>query len=273
MHKLVDLKKESEIKAAEYMKTFKVTKSNEFIRDSRFDLSATEQKIIYYIISRIEPEDTEFKKCILDLGTFCRLCDSSTKGSMTHIKKVAKTLRDKSIWIEPEEGIHTTLSWVSKVTVNEKKQFIEVTISDEMRPYLLQLRSNFTSYQLGDILKFKCKYTNWVYDNILCYAGEQHKKKSGEWAVSVDTIRTKNFINCENFKDIRRRIIEPAIKDINTSTMLMLDYGVIKEGRKVDKVVFRYRQKTEDEIIEMRNKEKFDDIRLDKKIIDVPFEE
>lgn len=253
MNKLVDLKKEREIKAAEYMRTFKVTKSNEFIRDSRFDLTATEQKLIYYIISRIEPDDTEFRKCAIDLGTFCRICNNSTKGSMTHIKKVAKALRDKSIWIEPDEGVHTTLSWVSQVTVNEKKQLIEVTIAEEMRPYLLELRSNFTSYQLGDILQFKCKYSNWVYDNILCYAGEKHKK-SGEWEVSVETMRTKNFLNCENFKDIRRRIIEPAIKDINSCTRIMIDrYGTIKEGRKVDRVVFYYRPKTDEEILNMRN--------------------
>ncbi len=229
-------------KTADLAKCFKVTKSNEFIRDSKFDLSLTEQRIVFYLIASVEPDDTMFRECVFDIDVFCKMCGLQKKGSTEHLKSVLKNLRDKSVWIDTPNGKHINFSWFSCVEIDDVTKKITLEISDRMRPYLLELKSNFTTYKLGEVIRFKSKYSAWFYDNIMCQYGIK-KHKPGEWEVDIDVIREKNFYNSGNFKDIRRRIIEPALKDINSFTSIEVDYGIRKKGNKVVSVIFSFKEK------------------------------
>lgn len=246
---VVDQTHELLVKKAEYNKCFNITKSNDFIQDSRVNLTITEQRIVYYLISTIQPSDERFEEKVFDMDVFCQMCNLQKKGSLEHIKSVLKGLRDKSVWIDTPEGKHITFSWFSCVEIDDKTQKITLEISDRMRPYLLELRSNFTTYKLGDVIKFKKRYTSWIYENTKLQLGKS-RKKAGEWEIEIEEMRMKCSYQGGNFKDIRRRIIEPAIKEINEYTDILIDYAVKKKGNKVDSVIFHFREKTADDIIE-----------------------
>ena len=47
-----------------------VAKSNDLIQKSRFSLTAQQQKIVLYLISKITPEDTEFKRYKFSINEF-----------------------------------------------------------------------------------------------------------------------------------------------------------------------------------------------------------
>lgn len=48
----------------------------------------------------------------------------------------------------------------------------------------------------------------------------------------------------ENFTDLRRRVIEPAIEEVNHKTDLWIDYEYIKDGRKIFGIQFSVREQT-----------------------------
>lgn len=254
---MTDLTKQAQLANVQYMKTFRVTKSNELIRNGKFDLNVVEQRIIFFLISKIEPDDDNFKKYEFDIGEFCSLCGIKKSGSYAYLKDVVKNLRDKSVWVETEKQ-EFTLSWLSSCIIDKETDKVTLEISDMMRPYLLQLKSNFTSYQLGDIIKFKCKYSTWFYDYMMCELGE-HRSRSGTLKLSVEEIKEKNFCPNYSFGDLRKRVIAPALAEITKNTVINAEIeGFIKEKRSVKFVILSFSKKSEEEIEKKHQREFFD---------------
>ena len=124
------------------LRDYKVVKSNDLIQKSRFQLSLQEQKIILYLISKIKPEDMEFKEHIFETREFCRVCglEINSGANYKYIKQTLKDLRDRSIWVTLEDGSETTLAWIDKVTINKQSGTVIIKIDEMMKPYLLQLQ-------------------------------------------------------------------------------------------------------------------------------------
>ncbi len=51
-----------------------VTKANDLIQKSRFNLSLQQQKIVLYLISQVTPFDEDFKLYEFSIAEFCRVC-------------------------------------------------------------------------------------------------------------------------------------------------------------------------------------------------------
>lgn len=243
---------------ADEMQRYVVAKSNQFIVHSRYDLSVMEQRILACMISMIDSRGDELMDCELDIDTFCELCKIEKRGSSKYLKDVTKGLRDQSFWMETEEGVFETFSWVDKIKIDEKRGIITLRFSNDMKPYLLNLQSDFTTYKLPMVLRFSSRYTNIVFDLIYSRYG-QTNKASGSLSITVDEMRkrvqvkkdkkTDQVVNKNiTFKDLRVRILEPTIEEINKFTDIMVEVKYIKKGRKVDTIQFDYRRKNRNEL-------------------------
>ena len=240
------------------MQRFIVAKSNQFILHSRYDLSLMEQRILACMISMVDSRGSDLQDCELDIDTFCTLCKIEKRGSARYLKEVTKGLRDQSFWMETEEGVYETFSWVEKISINEKKGKITLRFSNDMKPFLLNLQSDFTSYKLPMVLRFSSRYTNIVFDLIYSKFG-QNGRKSGSLEILVDEMkervqikkdkRTNRVVNQNiSFKDLRVRILEPTLEEINKFTDIMVDAEYIKNGRKTELIRFNFRKKTKHEL-------------------------
>lgn len=236
------------------IKEYKVTKSNHLIRHARSNLGALQSKLVAFIISKIEPDDTDFKDIEFNILDFCDICKLQSTGMYNHLKKALKQLRDQSIWItrEDENGneVEETFSWLAKVRMTKQSGIVVLKMSEDLRPYLLELKENFTSYRFEEVMHFQCKYTAWVYDNLVSRLG------IGEWVIELEDIRKQTNTKYE-FKYIRSRIIEPSLNEINQYTSLKVDYIKIKKGRKIDKVKFIICSKNQKNAIEINYTELF----------------
>ena len=252
------------------MQRFIVAKSNQFILHSRYDLSLMEQRILACMISMVDSRGSDLQDCELDIDTFCTLCKIEKRGSARYLKEVTKGLRDQSFWMETEEGVYETFSWVEKISINEKKGKITIRFSNDMKPFLLNLQSDFTSYKLPMVLRFSSRYTNIVFDLIYSKFG-QNGRKSGSLEILVDEMkervqikkdkRTNRVVNQNiSFKDLRVRILEPTLEEINKFTDIMVDAEYIKNGRKTELIRFNFRKKTKHEL---ENVPPFSENRID----------
>ena len=251
-----------QVAEAQKMESYIVAKANQFILHSRYDLSTMEQRIIACMISMIDsrPESSEedLLNCELDIGTFCELCKIERRGSIKYLKEVTKGLRDKSFWMESSDGVIETFSWVDKVKIDENAGKILLIFSNDIKPYLLNLNADFTAYKLPMVLRFGSRYTNIIFDLIYAEFGKKYRT-SGSLVISVDEMKsrvqikkaksTNKIVNQNiNFKNLRVRIIEPAINEINMFTDIMVDVEYIKQSRKVETIKFNFRHKTKSEL-------------------------
>lgn len=211
-----------------------VVKANALIQNSRFNLSLQQQKILLYLISQISPRDEIFKLYEFDLVQFCRVCglDYDSGKNYSDIKKAIKEIADKSLWIEIAEGEETLLRWIEKPYINKREGIIKIRLDEDMKPFLLQLKANFTSYEIIWTLKFKSKYSIRLYE--LCKSIHYHELESYSRRYSIDEF--KRLLGAETYKeyrDFKRKAIIPAIQDINNYSDKNISFDEITRGRKV----------------------------------------
>jgi plasmid replication initiation protein len=226
--------KELKLKMSE-LRDYKVVKSNDLIQKSRFQLSLQEQKIILYLVSKIKPEDIDFQEHIFEIRDFCKICglEANSGANYKYIKQTLKKLRDRSIWVLLPNGSETTLAWIDKVTINKNSGSVIIKIDNDMKPYLLQLKERFTSYELLYTLAMKSQYSVRMYELL----------KSYEWkhGQTFQIEELKRILLAENytlFPDFKRYVLDISMREINELSDITVTYEIIKEGRKYAKLDF-----------------------------------
>ena len=224
------------------IREYKVVKSNRIIQKSRYELSTQEQKIILYLITKIKPGDTEFNLYEFKIVEFCKVCgiDKGNGKNYIDLKRTIKELADKSIWITLDNGTETLIRWIERPFIDRKSGTIKIKLDEFMRPYLLQLKECFTSYDLYFTLAMKSKYSIRIYELLKSY-----EYLSG---CTIELEELKKFINAEKYttyKDFRVNVLDVSLNEINEYGDIDVTYEVEKQGRKVHKIIFKIKLKTD----------------------------
>lgn len=222
------------------LRNYKIVKSNDMIQKSRFNLQTQEQRIILYLISKIQPEDMELKEHSFNIRDFCKVCglDADNGFNYKQIKKTLKDLRDKSIWITLDDGSEALLSWLDSVIMHPKNGTIKVKISEMIKPYLLHLREKFTQYELLYTLAMKSQYSLRLYELLKSYEFQSKK--------IFDINELKRLLSAENYvryPDFKRYVLDIAMREINDLSDLSITYEAIKSGKRYAKIEFTMRLK------------------------------
>lgn len=231
-----------------------VTKANELIQKSRFSLSLLQQKIVLYLISQISPYDENFKIYEFSIQEFCRVCgiDESSGKNYSALKEAIKEVADKSLWVILDEDEETLLRWIEKPYINKKDGVIKIRLDNDMMPFLLQLKQNFTSYELIWTLHFKSKYTIRLYELIKSV----HFHSLDPYDRIFDLEELKRLLGAETYKTyqtFKERVLKRAVQEINEYSDKNLRYEVIKSGRSVSKIKFTISSKDSLEAARIRS--------------------
>ena len=231
-----------------------VRKANELIQKSRFSLSLQQQKIMLYLISQISPQDEEFKQYEFSIPEFCRVCGIETESGKNYsdLKSAIKDIRDKSIWVTMPDGLESLIAWIEKAKINPGSGSVTIRLDDDMKPFLLQLRENYTQYELIFTLHFKSKYTIRLYE--LIKSIHYHEMKAYTRKYGVDEL--KKLLDAEiytEYRNFKQRVLTPSIKEINTYSDKVVTMEEIKRGRKVLAIEFTIASKDTLDVIKIRD--------------------
>lgn len=224
----------------------KVVKSNALIQRSRQQLSVQQQKALLFLISQIKPTQQEFEWQTFDIADFCRVCAIETESGKNYkdVKEALKGLSDKSMWITLEDGTENLSRWLHNVQIDGGGGKIRVRFDEYMRPYLLDLKEKFTQFNLIHVLAMKSKYSIQLYQLLKSY----ENKKEGHSQARFELPRLKDLVGIEYQKwyDIRRFVLDIAIKEINSVSDVEISYTATKKGKAVASVLFDIRPKPKD---------------------------
>lgn len=214
-----------------------VVKANELIQKSCFSLSLQQQKIILYLISQITPYDEDFKVYKFNIIEFCKVCgiDFDSGKNYSNLKAAIKEIADKSVWVKLENGKQTLIRWIEKPYIDDNSGIIQIKLDSDMKPYLLQLKENFTKYELLWTLNFKSKYTIRLYELIKSI----HFHELNIYQQEFDLNELKRMLGAETYKTYQTfkvRALEPSIEEINKYSDKNISYSAIKDGRAVSKI-------------------------------------
>ena len=215
-----------------------IVKSNDLILKTHYNLTLIEMKLVSYLISKIVAEDKEIKTVQISIKDFCKLTNIEPKGrNYEQIRNSIKSLRNKSWWISLDENNETQLlySWLDYAIIQKNTGIIEICLSKSLTPFLIQLRSRYTKYRLAEILKLKSKASIRLFE--IC----QSQLYRSEFIIEIDLLKKLLDISgkYEDYRDLRKRILEPSVREINDLTCLNIEYEPIKNGKKIVKLRFK----------------------------------
>src|SRR5690606_21376265 len=158
-----------------------VTKSNRLI-EANYKLGVVEQKIILCLASNIQPTDSDFKTYTLPIKEFTNLLGLRGTPKYTELRKITKELMQKVFEIRINKKV-IQVAWLSYVAYNESEGTIDIRFDPFLRPYLLELKREFTSYKLENVIKLKSAYAIRIYELLKQYE-RLHKR-----VISVNELR------------------------------------------------------------------------------------
>lgn len=216
-----------------------VVKDNLLIQKSKFHLTATEQKLVCYVISLIKPTDKALDKYTININDFAKLCGISPKNVYKEFRKMIDDLDNKAVWLTMGDKTFK-FRWFSEAEYIEKQGKVILMLNSNMKQYLIDLSHSFTQYELYNILALKSKYSIRLYELFKSYSYKQTK--------DFDLEDLKELLGADNYKvysDFKKRVLEKAIQEINTYSDLNVEYYAMAEGgnHKINRIWFTITRK------------------------------
>ncbi|NWO06845.1 MAG: replication initiation protein, partial [Alteromonadaceae bacterium] len=119
--------------------------------------------------------------------------------------------------------------WITSRTFDDENGCVVIKFNDEVLPYLQELEHQFTIYYLQDVVTLRSEHAIRFYEFACQWKNKQKIRLELAWIREKLELQGKY----EQPRDMRRFIIEPALKQINAGTPLNLSFEMIKTGRKV----------------------------------------
>jgi len=226
--------------------SYLVTQSNDLIEARHNNpLTAREQKIVLTMVSMIEPSDSDFKHYRISIREFTEMLGLEGSTKYTEIKKIAKQLMSKTIEIPLGDGDWLLANWVSSAKYLKGEGVIDLSFSPDLKPYMLQLKNQFTSYRLSNVLSLNSTYSIRLYELMKKW---QHL---GRWECSIAELKGKLGVEEGQYKQyghFKSRVLKTSVDEVNDKTDLHIIYNEIKKGRGVNKIEFTIHHAPEREI-------------------------
>jgi plasmid replication initiation protein len=227
-------------------KNLTVCKANKVI-EAGYKLTLNEQRVILACIAQVNSTEELLATDRFELSgkDFAALYGISQKRAYTELQEVAKQLFHRYVIIDnpdPENPKlkRTQTHWISSIDYIPDDGKIVLFFAHKILPYLGQLKGQFTRYKLEDVGKMTCIYAFRLYELLVQWQGTGKREVELEWLKQQLEID----ISYDRMYDLKRYVIEPAMKDINANSNFNVSWTQRKAGRSISHLIFEFSEKT-----------------------------
>ncbi|MEZ4949692.1 MAG: replication initiation protein [Saprospiraceae bacterium] len=206
--------------------------SNELIH-AKYEMTALQKKILLMLISKIQPDDIDFKPYRIRARDFLEAAELKSTQIYGKLKIATEGMLSKVFHIKKPTGM-LQITILSSAEYFEGRGVMELCFDPKLKPYLLQLREQFTIVPLKQVLGLRSVYAIRIYEML------QQFKNTGFFISKVDDLKYK--LNLEgkykSYNLFKKNVILQAQKELSTTDMAF-SFEEIKEGRKIERIKFK----------------------------------
>lgn len=211
-----------------------VYKSN-WLVEAAYKTTLNEQRLILAMIAKVDPKKELPKAFTLSVEEFLTCFPSiGEKNAARELKKAAESLWDRTIIVKDPKR-KRWFRWIQE-RAEYKDGTVEIMFSNQIVPYLTNLRENFTRYQLSKVSHLKSNYSIRLFELLRQF---EFKK---ERIVSLEELRI--MLQIENkyqeFRDLNKWVLKPAINELNKKTQYSIMIHPLKKLRRVTHIQFYF---------------------------------
>ncbi len=212
-----------------------VAQHNELVK-ARFNMSLMETRLFIALLGRINKGDTDFSLCRIPISEV----SSNVDGGKAYqdVKEAVIKLSSKVITVETvdQHGKREIISDPLMATCRYKdgSGFIVAQLNSFVKPYLLQLKGNFTVAEIKVLLQLRSYYSYRIY-----WLLKSFSYNSNTFSIKIEDLKTMMGIEGQypNFYDFKKWVLLVSQREL-TQTDMAFSFNEIKEGRSVKQVEF-----------------------------------
>lgn len=220
-----------------------VVKSNALV-NAMFDLSLQGNRFLAFAISLLdrhrEPEIGKPVELEIPVLEFATMFEMDPKNAYREIEALADQFQRKIITLQPDQtldGSRVKVGLISKQKYHDGEGRVWLRFDEDLVPHLLGLKAQFTQYRIKDVYQFS-RASSWrVYELLKQY------KEIGKREFEIEEFKRKVGIS-DKYKvigNLKQRIIDPAVAEINSTSDIKVQYDQKKRGRRVTGFLFLIR--------------------------------
>lgn len=228
-----------------------VVKHNALINAS-YNLTLVEQRLILLAVIQLrqvthqnELDHLAFDKpIVIHVKDYMNTFKVSDSTAYETLKDACKTLFERRFsFIEPRKKgtAHITTRWVSRIAYIDETSTVELVFAPDVTPLLTYLEEHFTSYDIEQVAPLKSGYAVRLYELVISWRVKGKTEK-----ISVEQLRRKLGIEPNQYEKMelfKRKVLDPATKQISNNTDIMLSYEQHKKGRQITDFTFSFKHK------------------------------
>lgn len=230
---------EKENSSMTYNREHYTVAANDIIKGKQ-EMTLQTARLIRLLITQVVKEDKDLKTYSCRITELAEFLSVSRNNLYRDVQSICDCAMKSVVYIgtgnpkQPWEILH----WLSTAKYDGNGT-LTLRLSDEIKPYVLELEKWFTQYQLKNILEFSSYYAIRLYELIKCRDGELNNTQF-EIEFTIEELRV--YLNCEKkysvFREFRRNVIDVAVREINDKSDIWVNPTYKKTGRKLTSVIF-----------------------------------
>ena len=247
---------------------------NTFIVNAQYRLTAKEQKILYYLISHLDPKnEIDFNVISVPIWQIEEALKDSAKewgGLYSEIDRLCGSMISKNITFpsnvlidgRPLKGRINFFSSIRPIVDDNGETAIRFSFSPDMKPFLLQLH-HYVNIGALEVVPMNNAHAIRMYS---IFKSEKDRMKGLKSVVvitySIEELKAilgiSDKYKSDNFKDFRINVLDKVRDEINENSMTMfVKYDYVKTMRKITGITFTiHERKPTTELLETPKPEK-----------------
>lgn len=217
-----------------------VVKSNRLI-DAMVDFTLQENRLFAFAVSLLDRHLVVDPMHNLDLEipvlAFAEAFELDTSNAYREIEALAEKIEAKRIQLAPGEtldGSRVKTRLLTEQRYLDGEGRIVFQFNRHLIPHLLGLKERFTTYRIKDVYRFTRASTWRIYEILKSH------KSIGKREFEIEDFKrmTATIGKYPRPTDLKARVIDPAIEEINATSDIQVQYEQKKRGRRITGFTF-----------------------------------
>lgn len=226
------------VKKSDSLSNHNIVVSNYIVRSAQ-TLNLVEKRILMAGIAKLGGSNGEIK---LTAQEYAETYDVEMTTAYKELRGAVETLMKRYLTWQVKEGKHIgklTCVWVQGYKYFKDEGYVKFKFSEYIFPFLFELEREFTKYQLKQAAALRSIHS-WR----LLELFEQMEADGKGWlSMPIEefwhAMEAKDSYKL-NFSLLRRKVIEPAVKELTEKDGWLIEWEAVKSGRRVSALHFKF---------------------------------
>lgn len=219
----------------------KILMKNNVLIQAKYSLTLVENRIFLLMMYKLQKESEGVLSCQISHDEFKLVIKHAKDKTIKSISNSLSNLRKKSIFFMEEKENGKGIIWgeygfLNGFTYDEETKVFKIEASQKIYDLLnTYLQTGYTPANLAVLFSMKNYYAQRLYDLLRLWSGTKN-------VINYTIHDLKMYLQLEDsypeYGNFKRRVITPAIKELNETGYFEVDFKENKVGRKVDSLDF-----------------------------------